>query len=227
MKFVIIIGLLSNMLFGGTSLNISIPEQKELQNTLKKLYDYDKGEDSVINSLLYDKDVVVGKYKSRDYLHTYKIKASDRLAIFIIQEIYNENNSLVKKLGMKKGFTILVDANANPQVLFAGDMSSPHTNEKVYIYVQYRHSFMGTIQDTYINIKWNDFESKLTYDNGIFQSLDGCNLILKKGVILVLEKDNKDLSDLEVKTNGNLVSKGIELPSESTHRCVKTIILSK
>jgi len=64
----------------------------------------------------------------------YKMKTTngDKFAIFIIIDIYNQNNSLVKKLNMKKNFIILANVNANPKVVWSGYISNKLTVPYLY-----------------------------------------------------------------------------------------------
>jgi lysozyme len=119
-QFILIFVLLSSFVF---SVTIDSVAKKNINDTLSLLHDKDA---NVVNKLLTSSDAVYGEYTSENYKYIYKLKVGggDRIGIFIIQEIYNENYPIIKKLNMEKGFVILINGRANKKVIFAENMNN-------------------------------------------------------------------------------------------------------
>jgi lysozyme len=132
--------ILSSFLFSGQFAINSIQKQM-LKDTLEKLYDKDA---DIVNDLLYNANSESG-WQSSEYKYLYKMKTTngDKLAIFIITDIYNQNNSLVKKLNMKKNFIILVNVNANPKVVWSGYLNHDTSNKLIGIDVSKLNGYIN------------------------------------------------------------------------------------
>ena len=163
-KFILIFVLLSSFIFSST---IDTSAKKNINDTLSLLRDKDA---NVVNKLLTSSDAVYGEYISENYRYIYKLKASggDRIGIFIIQEIYNEDYPIIKQFDMKQGFVILINGHANKKVIYAGNMNIGGGGDtSIYDYVGDKQIKLNELIKEYFNSKNTD-NSVYDYDDYIF-----------------------------------------------------------
>ncbi len=128
-KIIISIALSSAMLFSN-AFNPSANEKSNLDGTLNKLMYQDdsalKSNHTILNKLLSSHNVI-GGYEDKNYKYTYymNLSATDKLAIFIITKINNPNYGLIKSLNMKENFILLIDANTQKKLVWAGYTKEP------------------------------------------------------------------------------------------------------
>gem|GEM_PF-2150722 len=158
-KILLILMVSINILLGGAySLTL---EDKVLLDAKVELLKSENSE--MANKLLTSSDTITGGWEDSNFKYSYKmlITASDRIALFIMHEIYNPNSSLVKLLNMQPSMLLLIDANQKANKLvwsgykekpvlaegFSGDDQMVEEGQSV--------TLMGDINDSsFVTFQW-------------------------------------------------------------------------
>jgi len=123
----VLVLLLSSLVWGG-GFNLLSSETTTLNDALKNLQgqsDSTLQANSAMLSTLVNNTGLSGGWEDNNFRYTYKmvINSTDRIAIFIMTKIYNQSNALVKMLNMQENMILLIDANANPRLVWSGYVS--------------------------------------------------------------------------------------------------------
>ena len=120
-KIVLILIFLSSILFAG-KLEIDIDGQNKIYDALISI----KNKNPLYVYKLLNQSNTEGSWETENYKYVYKLKISDgdKIGIFIITEIKKPDFWLVKKLNMKSGYILLIDANIESKIVWKGNAKS-------------------------------------------------------------------------------------------------------
>jgi len=132
-RLIVTVLLFSSLVYSG-GFSLSSSENSMLDSalaTMKAKSDTSlQSNATMLSKLSSSTGVLSGGWVDSNYRYIYKmiITDTDRVAVFIMTDIYNTNSALVKMLNMQTNMVLLIDANSESKLVWNGYASSNTTS---------------------------------------------------------------------------------------------------